>query len=196
MESPEALRKEQVAELLNRLASEDYTLENIADDSGLELLLDPYDLVKAEEELRSRYFKYLKKYKGTIWPTSRMGVYEGFRKRVYIDAFLRAALGHLGIAGPQKVDYYRVAFKVMKALRNKSLREWPQILEKATVWWSTPVELDPKIAKVITILTAKVLYQLLYGKFKVGRVPREILYPDLEEGAPTHAGEGVGEPRA
>ena len=196
MMAPGEERSDRISKLLDRLAEEGFTLENIVDGSAIKLLLGPRELAEAERAIEWRYLKYVKKRGDVVYPPAREALYKALRERAYLDAILKVALDFLGICGPHRLDYHRFAYKLAKRLKGIRLERWPQILEEVAVWWSTPVKLDPKAAKVITTLTAKILYQLLYGKFKVERVPREILYPDLEEGAPTHAGEGVGEPRA
>ena len=195
MKTPAEMKVDRISGLLDRLAEEDFTLENIVNDSAIKLLLGPRELWEAERAIESRYLKYVKKRGDVVYPPSREALYKALRERAYLDAILKVALDFLGICGPHKLDYHCIAYKLAKKLKDMRVERWPQILEEAAAWWERPVKLDPKIAKIITILTAKVLYQLLYGKFKLERVPRKILYPDLEEGGATHAGEGLRESR-
>ncbi|RLI87409.1 MAG: hypothetical protein DRP01_01920 [Archaeoglobales archaeon] len=183
-------RLDRISKLLDRLAEEDFTLENIVDNSDLELLLGTRELVEAETATRSRYLKYITKRGDVLYPPAREALYKALRERAYLDAILKAALDFLGICGPHKLDYHRFAYKLAKRLKGMRVERWPQILEEFTIWWERPVKLDPKAAKVITILTAKVLYQLHYGKLRLEKIPHEILYPEVKHGGEERAVQG------
>jgi len=181
---------DRINELLDRLAKENFTVENIINSSDLKLLLNSLDLMRAERVIHQRYLKYIAKRGDVVYPPSREALYEAIRGRVYLDVFLKAALDFLGVRGPHRLDYLRIAYKLMKRLKGMRLECWPEILEEAAAWWERPVKLDPKIAKIITILTAKVLYQLHYGKLRLEKIPHEILYPEVKHGGEERAVQG------
>ena len=179
-----SVRESQIESFLESLSQEEFSLESIMDGSNLELLITPFDLKKAEEDSQYRFRKYVEKrvlYRGEKFSgEARKNIRDGIRTRRYIDAFLKAVLGHFGILGWMKLYYHSFAYSIVKRLKRPHFTEWPRILQEVYDIWVRSKGLDPKIAKIVALLTAKVYYQLQYGKFKPPDGVSEELYPELE----------------
>ena len=182
MEDVRAAKNEVVKQFLKELESLDFTLENITDGSRLEVLLDPLDIPKAEETAYDRFKKYIQKRvvdKGEEFSfEKRKNVREAFRIRVYIDMFVKSALGYLGITGGDVVYYTRLAYLLTKRLKSKKPINWPEILEKSSDLWNGGRVPDPRVGRIIAALTSKTFYQLLYGKFRLGTPTPQELFPE------------------
>ena len=186
MEEVRAGKREMVKQFLEGLASLDFTLENITDGSKLEILLDRLDIPKAEETAYSRFKKYIQKRvvgKGEEFSfEKRKNVREAFRIRVYIDMFVKSALGYQGITGGDVVYYTRLAYLLTKRLKSKKPINWPEILEKSSDLWNGGRVPDPKVGRAIAMLTAKVFYQLKHGKYRLGTPTPYELFPEESGG--------------
>ena len=182
VEDQSSARLQVIAEVLQRLYEADFSLSSIGDTSGLQVLLTPLDLSRIEREAYLRFKKYIARRvvgRGERYDTAaRLNVWKGMRKRLYVDRFVRAALCHLGITGSQRIDYNRIAYKLMGRLKGKLVDEWPRILEGSRDLWEGVEGLDPRAAKIVATLTAKILYQLEYGNLRLPYPTREELYPE------------------
>jgi len=185
MEGFASVRDRLINELLDHLYQEDFSLKSITDFSRMELLVSPLELLQAEDDAYRRYRKYIQKRvveKGIkLDAMARRSIYEGIRDRCYIDLFVRSALCFLGIAGSERVNYNRVAYKIVKMLKRQKVEDWPRSLERAKIFWEDPVKLDPRPAKIVTVLTAKVYYQLKFGKLRLSTITRDELYPEQSD---------------
>ena len=181
-EDPDAVRNRLIQELLDKLYQAEFSLSSVTNASGLELLLSPFEMAKIEREAYRRFKKYIRNRvveKGAKFDAmDRFNIWQGIRNKLYLDRFIRSALCYLGIAGSEKINYHRLAYKLFRKLKNKQADEWPQILESSADLWRNARDLDQKPAKIIAILTAKVLYQLLYGRLRLPTPTREELYPE------------------
>jgi len=182
MENVRTGKNEMVKAFLKALESSEFNLENITDGSKLEILLDPFDIPRAEEEAYKRFKKYIEKRvvaKGEEFSfEKRKNVREALRIRVYLDMFLISALGYLGVTGGDVADYTRLAYKLTKRLKSKRVVNWPEVLEKSSDLWDGGRIPDPRVGKSIALLTAKVFYQLLHGKYRLGTPTPQDLYPE------------------
>ncbi|MHC1610885.1 MAG: hypothetical protein ACXQTW_04705 [Candidatus Methanospirareceae archaeon] len=181
-EDPDAVRNKLIQELLDKLYQAEFSLSSVTNASGLELLLSPFERAKIEREAYRRFKKYIRNRvveKGANFDAmDRFNIWQGIRNKLYLDRFIRSALCYLGMLGSEKINYHRLAYKLFRKLKNKQADEWPQILESSADLWRNARDLDQKPAKIIAILTAKVLYQLLYGRLRLPTPTREELYPE------------------
>ena len=213
-QEPDLAKKRMVEELLDELYQAEFRLTTITDFRGLQLLLSPFEMAKIEREAYQRFVKYIQNRvveKGAKFNAyARFNIWQGIRNKLYLDRYLRSALCYLGMAGSEKINYNRLAYKLFRKLKDKQPDEWPQILKESTILWKGARDLDEKPAKITAILTAKVLYQLLYGRLRLPTPTRDELYPEqaddymqafkerpipsLEEPQEQQAEQSLGEP--
>ena len=170
--------------LLDKLAKEEISIEAVARDPGLKLLLSHRELGRIEDRAYWQYTKYILKYTGDAGRElpflARARIMESIRLRAYLDAFIKAVLGYLGLAGSGRLPYHQFSNALLKRLAPRDPVMWPPIMTELLEYWTERRSLDPKVAKIVALVTAKACYQLLHGKmrFRVGS-PEE-LYPELE----------------
>ena len=169
---------------VEKLGELDFTIEAISDFSELEGLVPPRDLEAARERGEERYRRYIDKMRGRIPPDGRAKARGFFMAEAYLEAYLKAASARLGLGGEARRDCRKIALSILRRLRKLDPKLWPQFLYGLCSMWIGLTDLDPKLVRMVAMLTAKVFYRLEYGGL------------GLEGGGATHAGEGVGEPRA
>jgi len=161
-----------------------FPIEAITNFSDLESLVDPFELKRAESEIRYRFTKLLYKrfLRRGINPSfeARLNLRDGIRARVYLDTYLRAALNQLALIGYDRAKYHGLAYAIFKQLRKADLGKWPRILEGFIKGWTVMYQLDPKIALFTAIATAKISFQLRFGRLRPPKPSKRELYPELE----------------
>ena len=163
-------RLELVNALLEELAREEINVDAMIEDPGLKLLLNRRELNRIEDKAYYQYAKYILKYVGDadreLPFLARARIMETIRLRAYLDTFIKAALGYLGLAGSARLPYHQLSNALLKRLAAKDPVVWPSITTELLEYWTKRRSLDPRVAKIIALITAKVCYQLFFGKLR------------------------------
>jgi len=175
---------------LERLEDLEFYPEVIADFSELEDLVSPEDLERAKEEADKRFRSFVEGEvltKGVeLTSFQREEALKKLRAWAYLDAYVDAALDYFGIKGDVRRDYQRVAHDAARLLRKHAhgawSEEWPRYLYGFYGKWINFGSLDPRIVKIILMLTAKVCYQICFGKLRPPEPSKRELYPELVRG--------------
>ena len=179
-----SLHDKRIMSFLESLSQEEFSLESITNGSNLELLLPPFGIARIEREVQNRFRKYIEKrvvYRGEKYSSeARRNIRDGIRVRAYLDTFLRTALSYLGFTAWGKLAYHSFAHAIIRRLKRPHFREWPRILKEVYDVWVKSKGLDPKAARIVALLVAKLFFQLRFGKFRPPDGISEELYPELE----------------
>ncbi|MHC1610884.1 MAG: hypothetical protein ACXQTW_04700 [Candidatus Methanospirareceae archaeon] len=169
---------------IEKLGELEFTLETISDFSELEGLVSPQDLEEAREKADERYRRYIEKLvlgKGAYIPLDgRVSVREFFIAEAYLDTYLKVALTSLGLDSKARRDYHSIPPSIVRRLRKQKPILWPRFLYGLYSMWAESGKFDPKIVRIVVMLTAKVFYQFRFGKLRPPEPSERDLYPELE----------------
>jgi len=168
------------AKIIFGLASEPIDLKTIIDNKEIGWFFYPRDEERAIRRALFRAEKWLVKRKIDV--ESPLGkeiadqMVESWGCRSLVDVVVNTVLGHYGISGGVQLDYKKLAYKVMKIVKDYHIKEWAKRILDALDDWKRKYKVDEDALQSVALATAKVTAEYFHGSrwhgFRHMRLPR------------------------
>jgi hypothetical protein len=150
-------------QLLLRLESAELTEEEAFNVEEVRMLLSERALAWAMEEAKARYDKWLAKAGSRALKGSQELYREKTQRLCFLDALCTEPLNFYGVVGVMRALYRSYSRRLFKSLMKNSPSGWLQAAQALLRQWSARPDVEPKVLKVLTILTLKLAYWMERG---------------------------------
>jgi len=158
-----SMKNEVMEKMIMKLERSDLDINVIINSSDLPLILPRADLLEAEEDAYQRFRKFIAKAGKGLNDFQKLKTALGFRIKALIEYGVKNILSYYGIGGSIVSVYIALASRVMKRLKEKKLRYWSKILADEITTHAAQLGLDPKIAKVVVLASAIIVFNYFHG---------------------------------
>jgi len=155
-------RREQIKQILNLLENEEITLDIIFNVNPVPLILGRHGTKVATREAEKRYEKWFVKRGAELTKLAAEDQHRALHYRTYMEMLLRTVLGEYGLAGALGLPYYSLAGRITRIIHKEPPMFWIDSIEGTIEYWLRRHKTDPKITKVVALLTAKLAFEFFY----------------------------------
>jgi len=103
-------------------------------------------------------------------------IVESWGCRSLVDEVVNTVLGHYGISGGVQLDYKKLAYRIMKIIKDYHIKEWAKRISVALDDWKRKYKVDENALQSVALATAKVTAEYFHGSrwhgFRYMRLPR------------------------
>jgi hypothetical protein len=169
-------KEETLSNLINEILNQPITLENLLVDFSYDTLISkPISDMFVKRALTSvnRYMvkrgtQYLEQYdrERAIKEKEKLEerLYENFYLREVLDYILHLILGYFGVPSSRYLLYRTLSFSIWSVAKKQAPRNLPHILEEKIKTWVMTKEANEDIAKVVAVVTARIVLQYMREK--------------------------------
>jgi len=150
-------------EMLENLANQEISVENIMNVAEAEFILGRHGQLEAVRLAEKRFQKYMEKRGFELPPLAQESMRKNIHANAYLEVAVRKIIGKFGVAGARVIDYMRLARRVSSIVHRKPYNAWVKHIKNTINYWVEFYDCDPKIAYIVALVSAKIAYDIWHS---------------------------------